>query len=364
MNVCFLLGSVQKNGGIGRVTTVLSNALCTKEDLRVSMLVYLHKDLPALYTPDEKVAFDVLYTQNLSMTKALLLKGAVKKVRAYIKAHSIDVIVACGVIFYPLAILACRHTSAKCFCWEHSDPGDSSDYRFQKQSRRFASKRCAKMIVLTKAAEAYYLERYRIKKEKLVQIYNPVDAEAAKSAGYDASSKKILSVGRLAYQKNFDRLLDIAARVLPQRPGWTWDIYGEGPARGELEKKIEDLALTGRVFLKGQVNDLYERYRDYAFMVMTSRYEGFPMSLIEGAVNRLPLVSFDVPTGPREIITDGSNGFLVAKDDDETMIGRILVLTENGEMRAAMSEKAYERAASFKMEDILEQWTTLLKTPG
>ena len=83
------------------------------------------------------------------------------------------------------------------------------------------------------------------------------------------------------------------------------------------------------------------------------------MSLIEAAANRLPLVSFDIPTGPNEIISDGNNGFLIDKNSDEEMIQRIIDLINNKELRKSMSDEVFKLINIFSEKRILEQWKTL-----
>jgi len=357
--VCFLLSGFQGYGGIGRVTSVLANQLCEDKDLEIHTISYIQDQGPILYDIKSAVHMHMLFSTSCSMTKALLLRRVSQKVRAILRKEEIDLLIACGALYYPLGIIACKGTTAKCICWEHTNPAISSDYKFQNLCRSYAVKHCHHVVVLTKSAEQYYKRHYPACHNKISQIYNPVDPFAAKSEQYKDQSKKIISVGRLCYPKNFERLISIAARILPQYPDWSWDIYGDGELKYSLQGLIDEKNLNAQLTLKGPVSDLYDRYGDYAFMVMTSRYEGFPMSLIEGMANRLPLVSFDIPTGPNEIISDGVNGYLVNEDSDESMAEKILCLMQDPALRTAMSNKAYQRTGAFALERILEQWKIL-----
>lgn len=359
-NICFLLGGFQGNGGIGRVTSILANALAENQEYNVTTISYLQKkNVPMLYKTSDKLHSYYLLDTNISMTKAILTKHLIRKTRQILIKENIDILVACGALYYPLGIIAVKGTSAKCFCWEHTNPETSADYRFQRLCRRMAVGYSDKIIVLTKAAEKYYKDSLKAKPTRLLQIYNPISEEAARSERYNAESNKIISVGRLSYPKNFSLLLDIAAKILPRYHDWSWDIYGAGEEYDLLSEKISKLSLEGRVRLMGQVDDIYERYGDYSMQVMTSRYEGFPMTLIEGAVNRLPLISFDVKTGPDEIIADGENGFLVPPENAEKMQERIEYLINHPEEREMMSEKAFRSVEKFRMAGILEQWRNL-----
>lgn len=359
--VCFLLGGFQGNGGIGRVTSILANNLCKDENYEIHTISYFHDERPQLYKTSPMVKNHVLYTSKCSMTKAILFKHAIKKVKTIIDNEKIDVLIACGALYYPLAVLSCRKSGTMCICWEHINPSTNTDYKFQNYCRKFGAKHCDHIVVLTKAAEKYYVTHFPFCKNMISQIYNPIDDEAIKSGEYDVDSCRIITVGRLNYQKNIERLISIAARVLPEYPDWAWDVYGDGDLRDSLQKQIDDNGLTGRVTLKGQVMDLYSRYKSYAFMVMTSRYEGFPMTLIEGAANRLPLVAFDVPTGPNEIIVDGTNGYLIDSNSDDEMVKKIQKLIEEPKTREKFSEEVGRLTEVFALERILEQWKLLLR---
>lgn len=360
-NICFLLGGFQGNGGIGRVTSILANEFAKIEGVSVTTVSYCQNNEPMLYELSEDINKKFLYSNSISMVKAILRHHAIKKLTKILKQENIDVVIACGALFYPLAIISAKLYGIKCFCWEHISPSVKADYNFQGIARKMAVPFADKVIVLTKSAEKYYLDALKIKKEKLIQIYNPVSESAATSKDYNSNSKKIISVGRLSYQKNFSLLVDVAAKVLPKYPEWRWDIYGSGEEHDELLEKIKSRGLEGRVNLMGQVNNLYERYGEYSFQVMTSRYEGFPMSLIEGAANRLPLVSFDIETGPDEIIEDGVNGFLVEPENVDMMAEKIKILIENTNLRASMSEKSFQLNGRFSLNSVMERWCEICK---
>lgn len=359
-NICFLLGGFQGNGGIGRVTSVLANALAEEREYNVTTISYIQKNnVPMLYKTSEEFHSYHLLDSGISMTKAFLTKHIIRKTRQILIKENIDILVACGALYFPLGIFAVKGLKTRCFCWEHTNPDVRTDYRFQRICRKLAVRYADRVIVLTKSAEKYYKDVLKIETSRLEQIYNPITDAAAKSEKYNSSSKKIISVGRLSYPKNFSLLLDIALNILPRYPDWSWDIYGTGDEYDSLSEKIYALSLEGRVRLMGQIDDIYERYRDYSMQVMTSRYEGFPMTLIEGAINRLPLISFDIKTGPDEIITDGENGFLIPANDTRKMEEKIEYLIMHPEERGKMSENAFASVRKFRIAGILEQWSSL-----
>lgn len=356
--ICFMLGGFSGSGGIGRVTSMLTAALAEKEEFHITALSYVDEGEPALYKVFEKVEQRFFLDSPQSMTKTIL-QGAEKKLCRFLQENNIDVLVACGALFFPICVRACRKIKTRCICWEHTNPATGSDYKFQNIARSYGAKRADCNVVLTERAQEFYQNHYP--KCTVKHIYNPIDPQVLASAGeYSVDTKKIISVGRLCYQKYFQMAVSVATKVLPDHPDWQWDIYGEGEHRQELERLIAENGLHQQMHLLGQVNDLYDRYKQYAMMVMTSRYEGFPMSLLEGVGNGLPLVSFDINTGPSEIIRDEQNGYLIEAFNQDRMVECICRLMEDAQLREQMSREGKRLCADFSCESITEQWVGLL----
>ena len=360
MKVCFLLGNFTSNGGIGRVTSILVNEMVKHQDLEIYTLAYAHSNKPPLYVLDEDVHKDDLFSSPIGMRKAFL-KNAVGRLANYIRQNGIEILVACGSLYFPMAVFAARRAKIKCICWDHTGPAVTTDHAFQALSRKIGAKRSDINIVLTKAAKSYYDAKLR-EPSKNVVMYNPIDAAAlAAASDYCGESRKILAVGRLSYQKNFEAMIRVAQRVLTAHPDWTWDVYGEGSLREDLERRIEEAGLSERFFLRGQVNDLYECYSAYSFIVMTSRYEGFPMTLLEASANGLPMVSYDVETGPNEIIKDGENGFLISFDDEVGMCEAVERLIGDEELRIRLSQSSKATSKQFELSATVDAWFDLFR---
>ena len=362
MRLCFLHGGFCIHGGIERVLSIVAPALKDHGIAEVRCLALCDGEPLAMYGLPEDLTLDSLFTQRINMREALRRNGIPKLVR-YLKSNQIDAIVACGVIYYPLACIAGRLAGVKTICWEHTNPGKKNEVAFESAARKVGALMSHRNVLISQAAYQYYCGHYR-RKRNLV-INNPAADELFEnSQEYDSESRMLISVGRLTYQKNYSRLIDIAARVFEERDDWCWHIYGEGEDRSELERKIADYGLQGKVALKGAVDDLYSRYPGYAAIIMTSRYEGFPMVLIEAAAKGLPMVSFDIETGPKEIIQDGINGFLVPRDDMDRMISRLEMLMADPELRTRMSCAAKKSVEPFRVEQICEQWRKLFEEMG
>lgn len=356
IKVCFILGGLH-DGGIGRVSSIIMNELANISDFEICALLYEIPSHPEIYELNSMISKDYILQNHATMTNAILRKNAISKVACYLKKNKIDIAIACGDLYYIVTLFAAKIAKTKALCWDHTSMYASTDQKFQRFFRKIGIMFSDAYLVLTKESFDYFKGR----KRNLYQIYNPVEPNAIKSFQYNTESKKIISVGRITYQKNFPRLLEIAYMVFQKHPDWTWDIYGSGNC-DMLKQRIHELALDNNVFFKGHVNNIYEKYQDYSFMVMTSRYEGFPMTLLEGAANRLPLISFDVHTGPNEIIKNGVNGFLCDNSSDKAMIDRICELIDNPVLRKRMSLESFEMSKIFKIDAIKNQWCKLLKT--
>lgn len=354
MRIAFLIGGFQSNGGIGRVVSILANGMAEANDKEIFAITYLQDERPLLYKLDERIVNIPLFNQHYSMKDAILKHHIISKLRNILLENEIDILIACGALFFPITISAVKGTKTKSICWEHSNANNKNDHSFQMLCRRIGARYADAMVVITKQDFELFKEKYNPK--QMYQVYNPLDERINYCYNTEQDLKRIISVGRLIYQKNYPLLLNVAQKVLENKPDWIWDIYGDGPDREEIERLIIDLGLTNRVRLKGQVDDLYNRYCDYSFYVITSRYEGFGMALLEANQSGLPIVSFDVECGPREIITDGENGYLIEPLNESAMTQKVLELCEDRKRCLRITENIKKMDNPFKLSDILNKW--------
>ena len=359
MNICFFLSELQINGGIGRVTSIIANRLSQENDMRIFCLCYYNAGGPLLYKVNDKIQVDYLVEERVPISSALR-HGMVGKLKKYLKNNSIDIAVGCGSMYTMPLILACfglRRT--KCYFWDHTSPYVNCELKFQKTTRLFNCMFSNKNIILTKASKEYYDKKVNHKKN--IVIYNPVDPKIECSSSYNIESRKIITVGRLNKQKNYHCLIDVASVVLHIHPDWVWEIYGDGELHDELEKLIKEKGLENNIILEGQINNVYEKYKECAFLVMTSAWEGFPMVLLEASANSLPMIAFDIYTGPNEIIEQNVNGYLIRFEDKAEMISKINSLISSPEKRLAFSKESFILSNRFTLESIIEEWKRVLK---
>ena len=175
------------------------------------------------------------------------------------------------------------------------------------------------------------------------------------------AAKRVIAVGRLTYQKNFTSLIRAFSSVVKRFPEWSLDIFGDGEEKAVLASEIQASGLASSVRLMGNCPDIQRIMPEYSLYVLSSRFEGFGVVLIEAMSCGLPVVSYACPCGPKDIIRDGVDGFLVPPADGTLLAERICRLIEDEDQRRAMGAAALGRAKDFSIEKILPQWTSLFE---
>ncbi|MCA5004124.1 glycosyltransferase family 4 protein [Sphingobacterium bovistauri] len=172
-------------------------------------------------------------------------------------------------------------------------------------------------------------------------------------------NKQVMAVGRFDYQKGFDELIEIWAKVAETFPEWKLNIYGQGPLRDQYQALINLLGLSDKVFLNQPQKDIKLIYLEHSVLAMTSRYEGLPMVLLEGQVCGLPMVSYACKCGPSDIIRDGVNGYLVEEEDKNAFAQKLIAVMQDKSLRQSMGRSSYNNSKNFEVEKIMQKWITL-----
>lgn len=170
------------------------------------------------------------------------------------------------------------------------------------------------------------------------------------------SSKQIVTIGRLTDQKNYLHLLKAWQKIYQMIPEWHLNIYGEGEHKKMLEDYIKQNSLQ-QVILKGSTSNVEDVYRNSDFFVMSSKYEGLPMVLVEAQSFGLPIISYNCPFGPAEIVQNDVNGFLVEDQNIQELSHAILTLAMSPEVLISFSEKSLVKAQEFQSDRIIKLWS-------
>lgn len=179
----------------------------------------------------------------------------------------------------------------------------------------------------------------------------------------EGDKKRVIAVGRLDYQKGFDRLIE-AWRIVQQNKAyadWQLDIFGQGEWKEMLQARIDNYGLKDSVKLNNPTKEIGKEYTNSSMLVMSSNYEGFPMVMIEAMACGLPAVSFDFKCGPKDIIRHGENGLLVKNGDIQGLAEAMMKLMEDEALRRKMSMEARKITETYSEEVVMKQWMELFE---
>lgn len=224
--------------------------------------------------------------------------------------------------------------------------------KYWRRKQENAIKQLDALVVLTNH-DAY---SWKTVKDAIV-IPNPITITTQQIS--TCENNKIISIGRLSEQKGFDMLINAWKIVSKKYPDWELNIYGEGELKDCLEKQIKDNVLGNSLHLCGPTKNVVEKYAESSIYVMSSRFEGFGLVLVEAMACGLPCISFDCPYGPSDIIRHNEDGLLVENGNIQKLADAIIYLIKNSFTRKQMGKKSFENSLRYSINNIMQQWTNL-----
>jgi glycosyltransferase involved in cell wall biosynthesis len=207
------------------------------------------------------------------------------------------------------------------------------------------------LTVLTSGDEQDYRRALAGAATRVERIANPLPPDEPRAIS-DQSAPLVVAAGRLGTQKGFDLLIAAFAEVHRRQPGWRLRIYGSGPERDRLQAAIDAASLGDAVALMGRSRDLGAALAEGSIFALSSRFEGFGVVIVEAMSRGLPVVSFDCPRGPSDIITDGVDGLLVPAEDVGGMAAGLLTLIEDPARRRRAAAAALATARTYAVEAV------------
>ena len=345
-------------GGVERVSYMLANSLIEYYD--VCVISTANKDVNIPFNLDNRIHCIKILDKPEERLKNTVFKTR-RRLRKVLKENKIDVILSMGTYNGLIAAVNCIGMKIKIIFCDHGAIINQINDKKTTIIRKITSMLSDCTVVLTEKSLYDYIKILKIPKKKLRYIYNPIDDSVYKFVKpYNIDSNKIISVSRISKEKGMDLLVNVASELKRLNQNWVWDVYGDGPEFENIKQMINEKNLSNYVYLKGQENQIYEKYGNYAIYALTSYREGLPMVLLEAKANSLPIVSFDIETGPNEIVLDEKNGFLVEPYNVEKMAQKINLLLKNGEKRIEFSKNSQFEIEKFDKERIISQWKELI----
>lgn len=354
--ICFFSGDITRSGGTERVSVQLANELVKEDKYEICFLSLIEQVDQPFYEIDKKIKRYSLGTHWINPGPGYL--PLIGKLRKFLKQKEIDIIIDIDIVLDVLSIPAAKRLKTKVISWEHFNCEFEQSVLYRRWISRLSAKKADYIVTLTEQDKQSYKEILK-RTSDIEAIYNLVSPmslnENVKRENW------IVTVGRLTYQKGIDYLIEVAKEVLKQNKDWKWLILGEGEERKKLEQAIAQNHLEKQLILKGRVENIEWYLNRAKLFVLTSRYEGLGMCLIEAMQMKVPCVSFDIKIGPSEIIEDKVNGVLVSPFNIKNMIEEINSLLDDKNSLQEMSESTMLHFERFKKEAIIKRWDKVFR---
>lgn len=354
MKICFFGGNISNKGGTERVSTIIANNLA-KEGHEVYMMSLVKCEGPAFKLQEN---IKTIYLENGSGDNKKNFIPIVRELRKINKQYKFDVLIEVDVMLRIFTVLSTKGTKIRVISWEHFNFRTNLGTRLRDIARKIAARTSDYIVTLTEEDKEDYEQSLKCK-AKIKAISNPLVFYPNEYSALN--NKVVLSVGRMHPQKGFDMLIEAWAKVKKQDNEWKLRIAGDGDDFQKVKNKAIELQVEDSVEFLGLVNDVDKEYLDASIYVMSSRFEGFPMVLLEAMSFGLPVVSFDCHTGPRDIIKQNEDGLLVSPNDTDELANQLLKLMKNDELRYEMGQKAKENIKRFSINSIIEEWNEILE---
>lgn len=350
MKLLVTIGSLSA-GGAERVLSILSKSFADAFD-EVHYVIW--HNIPIFYKLDYRVQVHVLDDSpdiSRRYCDIISFRRLVKRIRP-------DIVLSFLTPYNMLVCVACIGLKVKLVVAERNDPNYLKGGKFMKWVRNILYRRADGLLAQTEYSKSCYTGRLN---RICTIIPNPVimKLEHVGAALNTGKENKIVSIGRLDLQKDQATLIAAFSLFLKKHPGWTLEIYGEGPLRQELESQVRRLSIEGKVLLPGTSNHIRDCMKSAQFFVLSSIAEGMSNALIEAMCLGLPVISTKV-AGADDLIEDGINGYIVGVKDISSMAEKMSTLADDPVLQYDLGAKASMLYEKLNVDIIGQHWTKYL----
>ena len=353
MKILFLVNHLAEFGGIQRMLNHKILAFTKLANCEIVLVTRFQNNRDYLYESHQLTKkYDLNLDGNTSFFSNQVIKFSFyKKTKKIIKDEKPDVVITTLTSFYSLILPFISKKTPKILEF-HSTA--STMKAGQWKFKRHIYKLYDAVIVLNKDEK----NNYDLKNTFVI----PNFIHEENLIAYPEFHKRkltLIAAGRIETVKQFDHLILAWAQISNQHPEWKLEIYGDGNMKSALESLIQENNLSDSVHLMGNTKNLSNRMREASMYCLTSKTDCFPMVLLEAKQAGLPIISYDCPYGPKNIIHHNSDGLLIQKDNIRAFSNAIEKLIMNTEIRENMSVNSFKNAEEFSSGNIVKLWFSL-----
>ena len=358
MKIVYIIPTLEARGGAERVIVEKANYFSAHYGFDISIITQCqHNDAPIVYPLSERIHHVNLgipyYSQyKYKFPKRLWIKWKINKrlqneTTSAILQINPDILI--GISYFRPDIICKIPCRARKIIETHEPKDLLRSFYFS------GSQKNADIVVgLTNETKKQW------KKAKCVKVI-PNFSSMEISQFSTCNAKRVIAVGRLTPVKGYERLIEIWKIVYAKHPDWRLDIFGDGSLKDNLSNYIYNNNIKN-ITLHRATHNISHQYTNSSICAVTSYYEGFSLVILEAMMHGVPCIAFDCPDGPRNIIIDNQNGYLIKDGDIKLFAEKLCDLIDNQQLREQFSNAAIERSKFFDIDNIMRQWKALFES--
>lgn len=354
----YITTNLQGSGGVSRILSVKLNHLIETYGYTIHVITTNNKFDTFFYEFNSNIVFHKIDFKDFGLSHLFKYK---KRLQELVNKINPNVIINCDNGFKGALLPYLINTKAALIYERHSSRCIEVNTHIENLKKHFAN------FLLDRSLDKYKAfivlnkeEKKQWKGNNVKVLSNPLWFKPQQNIN-DLHNKVVLAIGRHSKEKQFDILLKIWKKVIVDFPDWTLEIYGEKDDENKLENLVKEFNLGNHVKLFKPTKNIDQVYRKGSMLLNTSSSEAFGMTIIEAMAFGLPVVAFDSVSGPKELITDKKNGFLVKTNHAKCYADKVKLLIGNEKLRHAMGQNAKASVKPFDIKAVMFEWHSLFQ---